>query len=178
MKRLLILLLTLSATSTVAAQSRQLPVVAPVTKVLTINGKTPDQVDRMRTKTLGSNSVSHTIWTYDPWTCTAGNWETCNGAPTTFNSPAGFQICKVTKTESNMSGRDRYSSSNPSGFYPHDSESPDRFRSVELYVHAGGDHAPVGDGSSITVVFVVDTIPADANNYTRYWEGCQLPAHD
>lgn len=177
MKRFLILMFTLSATSTVAAESRRVPVVAPVTKTLTINGKTPDQMDRLRPRTTESVSVDHRIWTYDPWTCNAGNWDTCDGHMT-FNSPAGLQICKVTKTESNMSGRDRYSNSAPSGFYQNDSESPDRYRSVELYVHAGGDHSPIGDGSSITVVFEVDTIPASADNYTRYFEGCQMPPHD
>jgi hypothetical protein len=176
MKRFLILLLALSATSIVAAESRQLPVVDPVTKMLTVNGKTPDQMDRLRPETAESNSVSHTIWTYDPWTCEAGNWDTCDGHMT-FDSPAGFQICRVTKTESNMSGRDRYSSFDSTGYYPNDPESPDRFRSAELYVHAAGNHSPIGDGSSITVVFVVDTIPASADNYTRYFENCQLPLH-
>jgi hypothetical protein len=177
MKRLPILLLALVATSTIAAESRQLHVVAPVTKTLTINGKTPDQVEKLRPKTEQSTSVSHVIWTYDPWTCDVGNWGTCNGQMT-FGPEAGYQICKVTKTESNMSGGDRWSKSEPSGFYPGDPQSPDRFRSVELYVHAGGSHSPIGNGSSITVVFVIDTISANADNNTRYLEGCQMPAHD
>lgn len=177
MKRLPILLFALVATSTIAAETNKLPVVAPIKKTLTINGKTPDQVNRLRPMTEQSISVGHSVYTYNPWTCDAGNWESCDGHMT-FTADAGEQICKVTKTESNMSGGDRYSNSEPSGFYPGDSESPDRFRSVELYVHAGGSHSPIGNGSSISVVFVIDTIPASATNYTRYYEGCQMPAHD
>jgi len=138
-----------------------------------VNGEKISEAPNKQTE----SSVSHDTWTYTPWTCDVNAYETCDGHET-FTAPAGEQVCKVTYVETTHDGPDAWFNFAASSFYPYDQQSPDRYRAVELYIHAGGSHSPFGSGSKEVVNITIDTIPAEADNFTRYYEGCQMPAHD
>jgi hypothetical protein len=65
-------------------------------------------------------------------------------------------------------------------WYTNDSESPDRYRAVRLYIHAFGNANPFDHrGSRMWVSNVgVIVISAEATNYDRNRAGCDMPSHD
>lgn len=140
------------------------------------------QADALIAKQKGdgkATGVQHVRYTYyDWWQCEADWNQVCDGVEV-IAAPAGYQVCNIYYTITVSNGHDKWFHSAPTSFYPNDPQSPDRFRAGDFRIHAQGNNNPFDRrGSKIRVENVgLDLISADADNFTRYKEGCMMPSH-
>ncbi len=125
-----------------------------------------------------SGSVSHLRSAYNPWSCEA-NWDENCESSSVLQAEAGYQACRLEVRVTTSDGHDAWFNSNPTNWYASDPLSPDRFQAFQVTIHAFGngnyfDHR----GSKEVVEMTFDQIPASADNYTRFAEGCTMPSHD
>lgn len=191
--RIVLATLTLAlATAPLAAQPATQPAAppqgtVPLKKVepkadkLLINGKTPAEVLAAHPKAhFESTSVEHYRYVaYSNWVCDADWDQNCEGSVSVDALP-GYQVCKVLYRVTTSDGHDAWFNATPAQFYPSDPQSPDRFRSYTFQIHAFGNGNAFDHRGSKEVVedIGMDLIPADADDFTRYYEGCYMPAHD
>ena len=155
--------------------------VASKTAKFTVNGLTSAELFAQRKKAPpGVTGLTHyRDIRYAYWECDADWNEKCEGDEI-IQAPAGWQVCKAVFTIQTSDGHDAWFRADPTAFYPNDGQDPDRYRAVSYTIHAEGngnifDHR----GSKERVESIgLDLIPADADNFDRYWEGCDMPAHN
>ena len=125
-----------------------------------------------------SSSVSHLRSAYNPWSCEA-DWDQNCESSSVLQAEEGYQACRLEVRITTSDGHDAWFNSTPTNWYASDPLSPDRFRGFQVTIHAFGngnyfDHR----GSKEVVEMTFDQIPASADNYTRFAEGCTMPTHD
>lgn len=167
--------------ATVPQSTVPLKQVQPRADKLQVNGKSPAEMIAAQPKAhFESTSVQHYRYIYySNWVCEADWDQNCEGS-VTVNAPPGYQVCKALYRVTTSDGHDAWFNSTPQEFYPSDPQSPDRFRSYTFQIHAFGNGNVFDHRGSKEVVedIGMDLIPAGADNFTRYYEGCYMPAHD
>jgi len=113
------------------------------------------------------------------WQCEA-NWDQDCEDSKILNAQPGWQVCKLTYTETTRDGWDAWFTHEATSFYNYDPEPADRYTAVRIAIHAFGTGNPLDQrGSKMRVDnIVLDMIPASAGNNTRYAEGCNVVARN
>ena len=184
--RLIVLasLALISVTANAATNHKTVPLKAKAPSEKSASVRSSETVTRAARQTNNlteitlSGSVSHLRSTYNPWSCEASWDENCE-ATGVLQAEEGYQACRLEVRVTTSDGHDAWFNSSPTNWYASDPLSPDRFHGFQVTIHAFGngnyfDHR----GSKEVVEMTLDEIPASADNFTRFAEGCTMPAHD
>ena len=165
-----------------AAKQKTVPLKPKAPTQVTVKSReTVAHTARSTTSLAESNmtgTVSHYRSAYDPWQCEA-DWDQNCESTSVLQAEEGYQACRLEVRITTSDGHDAWFHSDPTNWYANDPISPDRFKSFQVTIHAFGngnyfDHR----GSKEVVEMTFDQIPASADNYTRFAEGCTMPSHD
>ncbi len=148
-------------------------VVAPTTTPFLVEGQNADQLLVRMHGRAGSYPIQYIR--YSKFECDVNAGHRCEGS-VTVTAPTGWQACNSVYHVVYYGGYDKEIRVTPTQFYPNDPQSPDRFSGYEFYIRAGGNGFDLGARVTLTDVGIT-VIPADMNNYDRYYYKCSMPAH-
>jgi hypothetical protein len=150
-------------------------------KVL-INGKEPSSFfnKKLLPKTRITNSRAQNYVLYSFIQCDAGWDQKCENHYD-FKAPPGWQACDLIFSSSAQHGHQSTWSKAAGDWYTNDPESPDRYRTIAFGLASWGNRDPIFNPTGAVIRFDnigIKILPANANNFERYAEGCMMSPHD